>query len=161
MSLPLMAAGEFARVTPVLEQALQTPSEWIGDHILYAALADAAAQQRDEPALRKYAPLAEALAQRCGHQLYQAVAHRAWGVAHRMAGECAPAADRLDQGLRLFEGLGTRWQLGRTWFEFGELAVAQNDQPKLDFIQSQKLKEQGKLLSPSRECEAYPAHGLS
>lgn len=32
---------------------------------------------------------------------------------------------------------------------------------KLDFIHSQKVKEQSKLRSPSRECEAYSAHGLS
>ncbi len=125
-----MAAGEFARVTPVLEQALKTPSEWIGDHILTAALADSAAQQGDELALGKYAPLAEALAQRCGHRLYLAVAHRAWGAAHRLAGEYTQAAGRLDQALALFQGLGTRWQLGRTWYEFGELAVAQDDRPK-------------------------------
>jgi tetratricopeptide (TPR) repeat protein len=127
MSLPLLAAGEFARVIPILEQALKTPAEWIGDHDLYAALADVAVRQRDEMALRQYAPLAEALAQRCGHRLYQAVAHRAWGVAHRLAGEYAEAAGRLNQALMLFEALNTRWQLGRTWFEFGELAVAQRE----------------------------------
>jgi tetratricopeptide (TPR) repeat protein len=136
MSLPLLAAGEFARVTPIIEQALQTPSEWIGDHVFYADLADAAARQRDEPALRKYAPLAEASAQRIGHRLYQAVAHRAWGVAHRLAGEYAEAAGRLNQALILFRELGTRWQLGRTWFELGELAVAQNEAPKArDYFQ--------------------------
>jgi tetratricopeptide (TPR) repeat protein len=123
MSLPLMAAGEFARVTPVLEQALKTPSEWIGDHILTAALADAAAQQRQEPALRKYAPLAEALAQDCGHRLNQAVAHRAWGVAHRLAGEYAESEARLKSALAMFEPLNTRWQIGRTLFELGELAA--------------------------------------
>jgi|SRR5579859_816779 len=130
MSLPLLAAGEFARVIPIIEQALQTPSEWIGDHIFYADLADAAARQRDEPALRKYAPLAEASAQRISHRLYQAVAHRAWGVAHRLAGEYAEAAGRLNQALRMFEELDTRWQLGRTWLELGELAAAQNELPK-------------------------------
>src|SRR2546430_2388844 len=127
MSLPLLAAGEFARVIPVLEQALQAPTEWIGNHILYAALADAAAQLRDETALRKYAPLAETLAQRYNHRLYQAVAHRAWGVAHRLAGEYAQADTRLNQALILFQQLGTRWQLGRTWLEFGELAAAQSE----------------------------------
>jgi tetratricopeptide (TPR) repeat protein len=125
MSLPLLAAGEFARVLPVLEQALKAPTEWIGDHILYAALADAAALQQDEAALRKYAPLAEMRAQRYHHRLYQAVAHRAWGVAHRLAGEYEQAAERLQQALQLFEGLKTRWQLGRTWLELGALAMAQ------------------------------------
>jgi hypothetical protein len=33
--------------------------------------------------------------------------------------------------------------------------------PELDFIHSQKVKEQSKLRSPPRECEAYSAHGLS
>jgi len=127
MSLPLLAAGEFARVIPILEQALKAPSEWIGNHVLYAALADAAVQQRDEAALRKYAPLAETLAQRYSHTLYQAVAHRAWGVAHRLAGEYALAGERLNQALSLFESLGTRWQLGRTWIELGELAAAQGE----------------------------------
>jgi tetratricopeptide (TPR) repeat protein len=127
MSLPLLAAGEFARVTPIIEQALQTPSEWIGNHIFYADLADAAARQCDEPALRKYAPLAEALAQRIGHRLYQAVAHRAWGVAHRLAGEYAEAETRLNQALDLFKALNTRWQIGRTLFELGEVAAASAD----------------------------------
>ena len=136
MSLPLLAAGEFARVIPIIEQALQTPSEWIGDHIFFADLADAAARQRDEPALRKYAPLAEAAARRIGHRLYQAVAHRAWGVAHRLAGEYAEAAGRLNHALQLFQELDTHWQLGRTWLELGELAVALNDGPKaLDCFQ--------------------------
>ena len=127
MSLPLLAAGEFARVIPVLEQALLAPSEWIGNHILYAALADTAAQQRDEAALRKYAPLAEALGQAYNHRLYQGIAHRAWGVAHRMAGEYAQAAARLGQALELFDGLNTRWQLGRTWVERGELAAVEKE----------------------------------
>jgi len=64
-----MAEGEFALVRQILETALQTPSEWIGDHDLYAMLADTAAQQRDEEALRHYAPLAEATAIRYGHML--------------------------------------------------------------------------------------------
>jgi tetratricopeptide (TPR) repeat protein len=130
MSLPLLAAGEFARVIPILEQALKTPAEWIGDHDLYAALADVAVRQRDEMALRQYAPLAEELAQRCGHRLYQAVAHRAWGVAHRLAGEYAEAASRLNQALMLFQELDTRWQLGRTWLELGELAAVQGEPTK-------------------------------
>jgi len=84
-------------------------------------------RQRDEPALRKYAPLAETAAQRIGHRLYQAVAHRAWAVAHRLAGEYAEAGGRLNQALNLFQDLGTHWQIGRTWLELGELAAAQNE----------------------------------
>ena len=126
MSLPLLAAGEFARVIPVLEQALKAPTEWIGNHVLYAALADAGAQQSDEAALRKYAPLAETLALRYGHRLYLGVAHRAWGVAHRLAGEYTQAQARLQAALALFQILDTRWQVGRTLFEMGECAAAQH-----------------------------------
>jgi hypothetical protein len=87
-------------------------------------LADVAVQQRDLAALRQYAPLAEQLASRYDHGLYQAIAHRAWGVANRLAGEYAEAKVRLHQALELFQGLDTRWQIGRTLSELGELAVA-------------------------------------
>jgi hypothetical protein len=107
--------------------ALNSHTEWIGDHDLYAMLADAAVLQRDEIALRRYAPLIEEMALRYGHLLYQAIAHRAWGVAHRLAGETTAAERRLQQALNIFQTLGTRWQLGRTHFEWGELAAAQGD----------------------------------
>ncbi|MCC6187711.1 MAG: tetratricopeptide repeat protein, partial [Anaerolineales bacterium] len=57
--------------------------------------------------------------------LYRAIVHRGWGVAHRLAGEYPEAADRLSQALTLFQALDTRWQIGRTLSELGELAVAQ------------------------------------
>jgi tetratricopeptide (TPR) repeat protein len=123
----MMAAGEFAPARQNLETALKTPSEWIGDHDLHAMLVDLAARQRDEAAIRQYAPLAEELATRYDHTLYQAIAHRAWGVAHRLAGEYAAARARLNQALTLFSELNTRWQMGRTLFELGELAAAQTN----------------------------------
>jgi tetratricopeptide (TPR) repeat protein len=90
-------------------------------------LADTATQQRDEAALRRYAPLAEAAAMRHEHRLYLAIAQRAWGVAHRLAGEYVEAGARLAQALALFQPLGVRWQTGRTLYELGELATAQGD----------------------------------
>lgn len=122
-----MAEGEFALATQAIELAWNSQGEWVGDHDLYAVLADAATQQRDEPALRRYAPLLEKLALQYGHLLYQAIAHRAWGVAHRLAGEYTAAEKRLQQALDIFHTLGTRWQLGRTHFAWGELAAAQGD----------------------------------
>jgi len=122
-----MAEGEFALVRQNLEIALQKTAAWVGEHDLYAMLADAAAQQRDEIALRQYAPLAEETARRYEHKLYQAIAHRAWGAAHHLAGEHAEAEARLQQALELFRGLDTRWQIGRTLFVLGELAQAQGD----------------------------------
>lgn len=94
---------------------------------MYAALVDAAAMHDDEAAIRQYAPTAEELAVRHGHALYQAVAHRAWGVAHRLAGEYDAAQARLKQALEILRELGARWQIGRTLYELGELAAGQGD----------------------------------
>lgn len=92
-------------------------------------LADAAAQARDASALVRYAPALEELAIRDGHRPYQAIAHRAWGIAQHLAGEHGKAEARLNQALELFEELGTRWQLGRTLFEIAELDLARSDGP--------------------------------
>jgi hypothetical protein len=122
-----MAEGEFALVKQHLEPELGKTSIWPGDHDLYATLADAAAQQRDEAALWQYTPLAEESAKQCDHTLYQAIAHRAWSVMHRLSGEYSEAASRLSQAMDLFVRLQTRWQIGRTRFELGALALAQHD----------------------------------
>jgi hypothetical protein len=122
-----MAEGEFALVRKNLEPALGRTPSLFGEHDLWAMLADAAAQQRDAAALQKYAPRAEELAVRYDHKLYLAIAHRAWGVAHRLAGSDIDAEVRLMQALELFESLDTRWQIGRTLFELGELALSRTD----------------------------------
>jgi tetratricopeptide (TPR) repeat protein len=134
MSLPLMAEGEFALVRHHLELAFKMAAiapigsgAEVNEYDLCVMLADLAVRQRDTLALRQYAPLAEAMAQRIDHTLYQAIAQRAWGVAHRLAGEYDAAEVRLKRALELFEGLETRWQIGRTCFELGELALAQTD----------------------------------
>jgi tetratricopeptide (TPR) repeat protein len=119
--------GEFALVRQHMEVSLHSSSAWIADHDIYATLVDMAALQLDEAGIRQYAPQAEELAARYGHALYQAVTHRAWGVAHRLAGEYPEAEARLNQALHLFNGLNTRWQIGRTLFELGELAAAQKN----------------------------------
>lgn len=120
-----MAAGEFAPARQNLKIALKTSSEWIGDHDLYAMLVDVAVRRRNESDIRQYAPQAEALATHYGHELYLAIVQRAWGVAHRLAGDSAAANASLNQALDIFSQLKTRWQMGRTLFELGELAVTQ------------------------------------
>jgi tetratricopeptide (TPR) repeat protein len=102
-------------------------AHWLGDHDLYAAFADAAVQQHDLDALLKYAPLAEETATRYGHKLYLVIAHRAWGVAHRLEGKYEEAEARLQQALDLFTEMDTRWQIGRTLYELGVLAQARTD----------------------------------
>jgi tetratricopeptide (TPR) repeat protein len=120
-----MAEGEFALVRENLERAVGRGGMLLGDHDIYAMLVDAVAQQRDVNALQKYAPLAEEAAARFDHKLYKGVAHRAWGVLHRLTGDYAGAETRLQQALEIFQKLDTRWQQGRTLFELGELAKSQ------------------------------------
>lgn len=96
------------------------------DHEVYMTLADTAVEMRDLDALRKYAPNLEQLADRDNHKLYLAIAHRALGVGHRLEGEHAKAEARLKRALELFTKLGPRWQIGRTFFELGELNLAQS-----------------------------------
>lgn len=96
-------------------------------HIVYMMLADSAAQLRDEAGLMKYALLLEKLALQDDHQPYLAVAHRAWGIACRLAGDYAEAETRLKQALDLFGTMEARWQIGRTLYELAELNLAQSD----------------------------------
>ena len=127
MCVPLLAEGEFALVRKYMEIAVGKTSVLTGEHDVYAMLVDSAAEQRDAAALRQYAPLAEQWAARYDHKLYLAIAHRAWGVAHLLAGRHAEAEPRLKQALEIFEPLDTRWQIGRTLLELGELAIARTD----------------------------------
>ena len=108
------------------------------DHEIYMSLADTAVELRDADALRKYAQPLENLASRDNHRLYLAIAHRALGVEHRLAGEHAPAETRLRHALELFTKLGTRWQIGRTLFELGELNLT-HSRPKAREFYSQAL----------------------
>ena len=118
-----MAQGEFALVRELLEKAIHKPSQLVTDYDVYALLVDVAVQQGDATDLRKYAPSLEESAKQLEHKLYQAIAHRAWGVLYRLEGQYDQAEARLLEAVALFEGLATRWQLGRTHFELGELAA--------------------------------------
>jgi tetratricopeptide (TPR) repeat protein len=131
--LPLQAGSEFALVTDKLDPALKLSGQPVKrgtmahEHIVYMMLVDSAAQAGDEAAIRRFAPQLEELATRDDHQPYLAIAHRAWGISHRLAGEFPAAQDRLDQALDLFEELELGWQVGRTLNELGELALAKSE----------------------------------
>jgi tetratricopeptide (TPR) repeat protein len=90
-------------------------------HIVYMMLVDAAVIERDEETIKKYASLLEDLAIRDEHQPYLAIAHRAHGIAHKLAGEYEKAEARLREALEIFESQGMVWQQGRTIYELGEL----------------------------------------
>jgi hypothetical protein len=94
------------------------------DHEVYMILTDTAMELRDADAIRRYAPELEKVAARDDHRLYQAIAQRALGVAHRLAGEGEAAESGLSAALALFTRLGARWQIGRTQLELGELYSA-------------------------------------
>ena len=131
--MPLKAGGEFALVKEHLEKALGLSGQPVKrgtmahDHDVFMALTDSAMQQRDVEGIRQYAPRLEELARRDDHQFYLAIAHRAWGVAHRLTGEYAEAHTRLNAAMELFGALETRWQIGRTYYEMAELDQAQSN----------------------------------
>lgn len=111
------------------------------EHIVYMMLVDAAAREGDEATIRQFAPKLEELARRDNHQPYLAVVNRAWGIAHRLAGEYPEAEERTQEALEIFERLETPWQTGRTLFEMGELALtkAENESARDYFTRAQEL----------------------
>jgi len=139
-----MAEGEFAQIRQHIEKALDLDIFLIGDHDLFAMLLNAAVMQRDTASLWKYAPLLVEEAVRLDHKLYLAVTHRGWGVLHTLMGEFTEAKEHLEQALVIFQDLETRWQLGRTCFELGELAVVRSDngEAQKQYISALKLFEE-------------------
>lgn len=131
--MPVQAQGEFAPLKEKLVPALELSGQPVKrgtmahKHIVYMMLVDTAAGEGDEAAIREYAPLLEELAVRDEHRPYLAVAHRAWGVAHRLAGEYDEADVRLQKALELFTEFEFPWQMGRTLVELGELALARDE----------------------------------
>lgn len=129
----MQAKGEFAQVTQNIETARRTSGQPVKrgtmahEHHMYMLLSEAAVQRRDATALQQSLPRLEELARRDEHKLYLAIALRARGVAHRLAEAYPEAEICLDQALEMFSELDTRWQLGRTLFEMGELAVTRSD----------------------------------
>lgn len=129
-----MAESEFALVSDYLAAARDKPVSSAGllinnNEINYMSV-ELAVLQRDETSLRQCAPMAEETAIRDEHILYQAAAHRAWGVLLHLQGEYEGAETRLKQALVLFEGLETRWQIGRTLYELGDLYRTMADAAK-------------------------------
>ncbi len=88
---------------------------------MHAMAVDAAARSQDQERLSQYLPVAEGAAARADHTLYMAVARRARGVGHRLAGEWNQASDQLAAAVEEFRALDTPWQIGLTLLELGEV----------------------------------------
>jgi tetratricopeptide (TPR) repeat protein len=144
--LPLQAEGEFALVMEKLEAALALPGQPVKrgtmahEHIVYMMLVEAAAGLPDLDALCEYAERLEELATQDSHKPYLAIAHRAWGIAHRLSGDYDLAKNRLQMALTLFVELEAKWQIGRTEVEMAKLNLARSEEAKAARHFSQALE---------------------
>lgn len=109
-----------------LEEALSRTSDIDPDVLFYALLVDSAAIEEDLEKLEEYTPFLTKESKRHDHKLFQAVALRAQAVANRMNGKHKQAQEQLEKARSIFEELDTNWQLGRTYYEFGQLYTAQD-----------------------------------
>jgi tetratricopeptide (TPR) repeat protein len=143
--MPMQAQGEFAQVEKELSTVLELPGQPVKrgtmahQHIVYMMLTESAAQAQDASRLQPYATKLEELATQDDHQPYLAVAHRAMGVAHKLAGEPVEAVTRLNQAMEIFTKLEAGWQIGRTYFEMGEVAQSLSDQGRAQGYFNQAL----------------------
>lgn len=139
--MPLKAQGAFTLIWENIGKLDKALSIWLGDHSgptmsspsvspyfsLLTQLADTAAELRNVDGLIKYAPRAEERASHYGHSLFLGIARRARGIEQLLTADYAQAQVSLQQALALFQKYGARWQMGRTLFGLGELALAQSN----------------------------------
>jgi tetratricopeptide (TPR) repeat protein len=118
-----MAQGDFAAARQVFEDTLAwiPPDHLIQDHILYPYLAECAARTGDGEAALHYAALAEEVARRGGSRSWLALALRAQGLVYTEREEWEQAEVCLEEALALFQGMGCRWQEGRTLVDLARL----------------------------------------
>lgn len=122
-----MAEGEFAEAQIYLEKAANIIGQWVGDHDIYAMLADTAARQRDFNGLEKYAPLADQTSQQYNHRLYRGISKRAIGVLATLKNDLERAEQHLTEASEIFLELGTNWQRARTEESLGFLKARQGE----------------------------------
>ena len=91
---------------------------------MHAMAVDSAARSGDKEYLSNYLLIAEEAAERADHKFYLAVARRARGVSHQLAGELDPASNELNAAADEFRDMKTPWQVGRTLLMLGEVEAA-------------------------------------
>jgi len=125
--MPLKAEGEFAQVKQFLDEGLSRITEINPDMVFYSLLVDTAVLEEDAKNLKEYTPRLLDQANQNGHKLFKAVALRSLAVADRLDGKYKPAQNQLEEAEAIFQDMETNWQLGRTYYEFGQLMVAQDN----------------------------------
>lgn len=141
-----MGQGEFAQAREHLMAAIEKPSiGWnpVGDHEVSVLLADIGAMHRDIPLLAAYALQADEISLSLDHHLYHAIALRALGILDWLNGESAQAAARLTESCRIFQQIDTRWQLGRTLSDLGEVSagLGRSEEAESYFARSRNILE--------------------
>lgn len=121
----MIAEGEFAQVNSYFQEALERPSEILLDVRFFHLLVDNAILQEDIDSLEELTPRFLELAELHEHDLYNAIANRSIAVLHRLKGELNKPKKLLEISLKIFKDLETHWQIGRTYNELGQLAIAQ------------------------------------
>jgi tetratricopeptide (TPR) repeat protein len=110
------------------------------EHIVYMMLVDSAAMVGDEAAIRKFVPVLQDLAERDDHRPYLAVAKRAAGIAQRIAGKHKKAEELFKAALEIFGEMDAQWQLGRTFYQMGELELARSNPDQAEGYFAQALE---------------------
>lgn len=108
------------------------------DIFFYSLLVDTAALEDDLEILQEHTPWLVKEAKRHGNKLFQAIALRALAVSSRLGGKHKHAHEQLEEAEVIFKDMNTDWQLGRTYYEFGQLSAAQDrsDEAKKHFEQA-------------------------
>ena len=140
-----------------LEEALSRTKDISPDELFYTLLVDTAAIEEDLEKLDAHASTLARKAKKINHKLFQAVALRALAVANRLSGKFKDAHGQLLEAKAIFQDVGTSWQLGRTYYEFGQLSAAQDNREdaKSHFVQAlQHFEKMGALPDVERTQSA-------
>ena len=117
-----MAEGDFATGRRVLEEGMAIAAPSIAaDHFFHPCLAECAARTGDGEAALRYAALAEEVARRGGSKWWLAPALRARGLVYTEQGGYEQAEAHLREALAMFQGMGCRWEEGRTRVDLARL----------------------------------------
>lgn len=123
----MKAEGEFAQVKKHLEIALDNPEAIFVNTDIVEMLVDIAAEHREVETLKKYLVMLEDGLDRINNRYYQGILFRSAGVLHTLQDEYGLAEEKLKEALGVFKDLNAPWQIGRTYYELGQLAGVQGE----------------------------------